>query len=177
MPFERLTVGEYLGKGNFGVVHKASLDGVELALKRTNLAGLPTSERQQLLKSVRRDCSSLKALAHENVVKLFGVVLSEVDSVGLLVELATRGSLRRLLDETPTEVVGAEAVQLRLAMGIAAGMAYLHSKQVYHHDLKSANILLFEADGSLLPKLTDFGLAVYDGGSSLSSLHSGAGVV
>ena len=89
-----------------------------------------------------------------------------------------RSSLRELLSERPTEVVGAEATQLRLAAGIAAGMAFLHAHGVLHHDLKSANVLLFaNADGSLRPKLSDFGLAARLEGSTSSSsmMQAGAG--
>ena len=61
-------------------------------------------------------------------------------------------------------------------------MAFLHAQTppVLHHDLKSDNVLLFDgADGQLVPKLTDFGLAVNLGGSSASlrSHHGGAGTV
>lgn len=46
---------------------------------------------------------------------------------------------------------------LKLAMGIAYGMAYLHSKKppLIHRDLKSANLLV---DESYTIKISDFGL-------------------
>ena len=61
-------------------------------------------------------------------------------TLGLLLERADRGSLRALLNDSPAEVVDVEAVQLRLAAGIASGMEYLHAHNVLHHDLKSANV-------------------------------------
>ena len=111
---------------------------------------------------------------------MHGVVLDETDWIGLLLERAPYGSLRSKLDINPRAVVGEERVQLRLAAGIASGMAFLHAQTppVLHHDLKSDNVLLFDgADGQLVPKLTDFGLAINVGGSTASLLSAGAGTV
>ena len=182
MPLARLTIGERLGRGSFGTVDAVQLDGASLALKRISLAGTAAHERARLVAGARRDFRALRQLVHAHVVELHGVVLDETDSIGLLLERAPHGSLRTLLDASPAAVVGEEHVQLRLAAGIASGMAFLHAQTppVLHHDLKSDNVLLFDgADGQLVPKLTDFGLAVNVGGStaSLRTHHGGAGTV
>ena len=79
-------------------------------------------------------------------------------------------------------VVGRAAVQMELAKGIAAAMAFLHAqvRPVLHHDLKSANVLVFDtaagAGGALHAKLTDFGLALTASGSSLAgTVRAGGG--
>lgn len=46
--------------------------------------------------------------------------------------------------------------RMQLAIEIAEGLYYLHSKGVLHHNLTSASI---EIDGDGHAKLTDFGLA------------------
>jgi serine/threonine protein kinase len=43
-----------------------------------------------------------------------------------------------------------------IALGVAYGMAYLHSQQMIHRDLKSLNVLLDPDD---FPKICDFGMA------------------
>ena len=82
--------------------------------------------------------------------------------------------------DSGARVVGDAGLQRQLAAGIATGMAFLHAqpKPVLHHDLKSANILLFDAPGGgLLPKLADFGLAKVIGASTTghSTMHASAG--
>jgi serine/threonine protein kinase len=44
---------------------------------------------------------------------------------------------------------------------IAAGMAFLHSRNVFHRDLKGKNVLVHEHPDSLLAKITDFGASQY----------------
>lgn len=55
--------------------------------------------------------------------------------------------------------------------GIAAGMQYLHSKQIIHLDLRPANILLNE---SLYPKINDFYTSIRIGKNIESSLKKNA---
>ena len=164
-------------------VHAARLDGGEqLALKRVSLAGLPPAQRDETLRAAAREVRHLSRLVHPHVVRLHGVVVDEAQSIGMLIELAPRGSLRDVLDSTPGEVVGREAVQVELARGIAAAMAFLHAQApaVLHHDLKSANVLVFDTGPAGAPraKLTDFGLSLTASGSTLAStMRAGGGTV
>ena len=57
---------------------------------------------------------------------------------------------------------------MKLAANIAAAMTFLHAKEQLHHDLKSANVLVFDSVGGLQAKLTDFGLA-HDPNSTLAA--------
>lgn len=45
---------------------------------------------------------------------------------------------------------------MRIAREIASGMDFLHSKQIIHRDLKTANILITD---DYHAKVTDFGVA------------------
>jgi len=50
---------------------------------------------------------------------------------------------------------------LRIACDVASGLAAIHACGVVHSDLKFENILIFEKpDGSLLAKISDFGLSL-----------------
>ena len=174
--FDQLVMGERIGKGSFGTVHAVTLDGQSLALKRIPLTDVPGPERPGLLANHQKETRALSQLSQANIVALHGAVVDVEDEVGLLMELARRGSLRELLDREPAQVTSSAAVQMQLASGVAAGMKYLHAQPVLHHDLKTSNVLVFDgAAGGLVPKLTDFGLAVVAAGSTLGTKRAAAG--
>ena len=58
----------------------------------------------------------------------------------MLLELSPLGSLRKLLNTQPDNVMTSQLAQPSLLHCIAGGMAYLHSLGMLHHDLKSANV-------------------------------------
>ncbi|GAQ84386.1 Protein kinase superfamily protein [Klebsormidium nitens] len=72
----------------------------------------------------------------------------------LVTELLPGGTLRKYLSG-PT-APPPFAVALRMALDVARGMDYLHSKNIIHRDLKADNLVLSR---SHVVKLTDFGSA------------------
>lgn len=44
---------------------------------------------------------------------------------------------------------------------ICQGLKFMHCKGYSHRDLKLENILVFEENNKLIPKLSDFGFATY----------------
>jgi len=103
----------------------------------------------------------MSRVKHENLVKLYGIVISPLQ---LVTEFCEGGSLYDLLHhEDPVELVWKQ--QLKMCLDVAQGVDYLHScrPQVIHRDLKSLNLLMFRVvtgpKDVPLVKVSDFGLA------------------
>ncbi|KAL6633312.1 hypothetical protein ACP70R_025983 [Stipagrostis hirtigluma subsp. patula] len=143
-----------LGQGGFGRVYHGTMeDGSEIAVK------LLTREDRSGDREFIAEVEMLSRLHHRNLVKLIGICI-ERNKRCLVYELIRNGSVESHLH-------GADKakgllnwdVRMKIALGAARGLAYLHedsNPHVIHRDFKASNILLEE---DFTPKVTDFGLA------------------
>ena len=109
------------------------------------------------LERFRREARSLAALAHENVMRVFDY---GEDAAGpfMALEWLPGGTL----DDRLAAGALPSAETARIAHGLAAGLAHLHSRGLVHRDLKPANVLFDVEDR---PKVGDFGLVRHALGS------------
>ncbi|MBV8755946.1 MAG: serine/threonine protein kinase [Deltaproteobacteria bacterium] len=142
---KRYQIIELLGEGGMGAVYRAHDDKLGEAVALKVVRG-PVDE--QLL---RDEVRLAQRVTHPNVCRTFD--LEEVDGLHLVKmeyvpgeTLATRLARDRALPI-------AECV--RIARGVAAGLAAAHARHIVHGDLKPANIML---DGDRV-LLMDFGVA------------------
>ncbi|KAK6163761.1 hypothetical protein DH2020_000625 [Rehmannia glutinosa] len=109
-------------------------------------------------KEFRVTVSTLSGTHHRNLVSVKGFCFEPANKF-LLYEYVKNGSLDKWLfnlKEDHNERIWQQ--KLDIALGVARGLAYLHSecqKCITHGNLKLENVLL---DENLVPKLTDFGL-------------------
>ena len=89
----------------------------------------------------------------------------------ILTELMT-SSLDNLLYGKGRKNEITERRQVRIAQGIANGMAFLHRNSVCHRDLKSPNVLY---DRDLNIKLCDFAFSKFKEGISVADMKSRVG--
>jgi serine/threonine protein kinase len=96
-------------------------------------------------------------LRHPKVISFLGASFDGEDKV-IVMEYMKYGSVYDALrrPDTRQNILEAPPTQLRIALDIAQGMSYLHSKDVLHRDLTSKNILL---DAYLTAKVSDLGLS------------------
>ncbi|XP_022769890.1 probable serine/threonine-protein kinase PBL26 [Durio zibethinus] len=144
-----------IGEGGFGRVYKGKLDktGQVVAVKQLDRNGLQ-GNREFLVEVLM-----LSLLHHPNLVNLIGYC-ADGDQRLLVYEYMPLGSLEdHLLDLTPEQKPLDWYARMKIALGAAKGLEYLHDKAnppVIYRDLKSSNILL---DKEFNAKLSDFGLA------------------
>ena len=167
-----------LGRGTFGVVYKAVYMYQHVAVKQFWEVGALSPA---VLAAARREAELQGRLAHDNVVRIFG--LAEEDRPGArpkyaIVLALLHEPLSALLSRVAAGAHGAPDVALPLAWrlngarGITAGMAHLHAHRLVHADIKPQNIMLSPPRTGCIMQLTDFGLA-HDGGST----RGGAGTL
>jgi len=147
-----------LAFGGFADVYKGfCLDGqIYVAVKRLRL-NIRASEK--ITKDLAKELRIWSELEHPNVLPLLGYV-SHIgsDYPAFVSEWMEEGSLRDCMKSLKRY----EA--LSMVLGIAKGLAYLHSKNIIHSDLKSDNVLVSSEKQALL---TNFGI------SQMTSLSTG----
>jgi len=147
IPYAELAFAEELGRGAYGVVYKGRWKSGEVAIKQL-VATLSPEVEARFAKEILHH----GGLHHENIVRLLGVCL-ERRRYCMVVELMPEGSLSQVLKngrELPWEL------RWSIVRDIAAGLAYLHERNIVHQDLKSPNVLI---GSGMRAKLADFGLA------------------
>ncbi|EDQ89414.1 uncharacterized protein MONBRDRAFT_8329 [Monosiga brevicollis MX1] len=150
----RLDCGAAIGRGGFGEVTAATLDGTPVAIKF-----LPVGSKRSV-KAFTQELAALMAFSHPNVVRLFGYtkVKERPGRLGLVMEFLAGGSLWDRLHG-----VEAEPLEIQhkndIAVQVGAALKFVHGKEHAHRDLKSQNILLSvpQPQTKLKVCLADFG--------------------
>ena len=142
----RYRLGEPLGLGGMASVRTA--DDLELGRRVAVKILAADADRRRF----DREARAVAALNHPNVVQVFDFGESDLGPF-IVLELMEGGTLEdRLAAGEPLP----DTETARIAVEIAAGLAYAHDRGLVHRDLKPANVL-FDLDGRA--KLTDFGIA------------------
>ena len=144
---------EPLGSGGFGSVQKVEKNDRLYALK---LALLPegTPDEKKTHARTLRELLCLLLLDHPNIVRVVAHGRWPDEHGGhlyLVLEYVAGWTLAQWLERThPT----AQEI-IRVFEKIAAAVAYMHARGVFHRDLKLINVLIRKADGE--PVIIDFG--------------------
>jgi eukaryotic-like serine/threonine-protein kinase len=154
--FGPFRVVEQLGAGGMAAVYSAVHNATETSAA---LKVLPAAwgAAPELRARLQREADALRSIDHPNVVKVLAVGEVEAALGGgcfIALEWLPQGLDRVLRAQFPESLRPETA--LRIAHGVAAGLAATHEVGLLHRDVKPSNVML-RADGT--PVLTDFGLA------------------
>jgi calcium-dependent protein kinase len=144
----------WLGSGTTGPVRQAirKETGAKYAVKRLLKKDL-TLEQQ---KDLQREVDVHLALDHPQIVRLDWVYETD-DVIDLVMEVMEGG---HLYDRLNTVRWYAEEEAANAAHQMLVSVAYLHSRNIVHRDLKAENFL-YESKGGQTLKLIDFGLSKF----------------
>lgn len=145
-----------LGSGGFGKVFKirSLLDNNIYAMKQI-------FKNKNLPKYNYREINMFKRLKDQNVIKYYEYFEDE-NNVNLIIEYMENGSLdefyykhlKEFKIKLPDEIIWRHILQA------ISGLAYIHSKNIMHRDIKPKNLLI---DDNLKLKIGDFGIsAIFD---------------
>ena len=137
-----------IGKGAFGAVilYQNIYTGWEVAIKTV-------FKNTREIEFFKREIEILINCYDPFLLDFVG--FSMEGSLSIATEYMRNGSLWDLIHNNSNTKLN-PTQKTNIAIGIAHGMRYLHSKGIIHRDLKSPNIFL---DENYLPKIADFGLS------------------
>lgn len=142
-----------LGQGGMGTVFLAR----DPALKRDVAVKVLSPELSQDPEAharFEREAQAVAALAHPNVVAIYGVGALPDGTPYFVMQYVAGQSLADRIERDGPVTVG----EARTILGeVAAALAAAHAKGIIHRDIKPANVLQDDASGRVL--VSDFGLA------------------
>ena len=171
IPFDELMLIETLGMGRVSTIYRAAWQKRKSEIDASlltdvKMVALKVATINQLtgdtlhVDELRREADIAAMLNHPNICDLLGVA-ADSECFCLAYEYCEGGSLLSLMSDTARYYE-----YLPLALDIANGMAYLHSRQVIHRDLKPSNVLLTRDRRA---KISDFGMSVANQGQELTA--------
>ncbi|KAI7748743.1 hypothetical protein M8C21_020211, partial [Ambrosia artemisiifolia] len=141
-----------IGSGGYGNVYKGVIpSGPIVAIKKAEKGSMQGGFE------FKTEIELLSRVHHKNLVGLVGFCFEKKEQM-LVYEFMSKGTLRESLSGK-SEIHLDWKRRLRVALGCARGLAYLHEladPPIIHRDIKSTNILL---DENLTAKVADFGLS------------------
>lgn len=173
----KLELKNVVAHGTYGTVYRGTYDNQDVAVKLLDWGedGIATSgDTATLRASFRQEVAVWQQLDHPNVTKFVGASMGTSNlrvplnnssrdvqpsfpsrACCVVVEYISGGNLKQFLIRNRKKKLPFKVV-IRLALDLARGLSYLHSKKIVHRDVKTENMLL---DTQRTVKIADFGVA------------------
>jgi len=153
----QVTKSSFVGFGGLGDVYKGEWTNPDtgrcsvVAVKLLRVVYEKPEDWDKMSERLNREAWVWDQLEDPNVLPFLGIsndVGGEFASPALISPLCTKGHVLDYMRKNPN------VDRLKLAVGVAKGLRYLHSLQIIHGDLKGTNVLISD---DCEPLLCDFG--------------------
>lgn len=154
-PWGNYKLTQKLGKGSFASVFKAidERTGEIVAIKVISIERLGNDQR--LHQNLMSEIDIMKNYIHPCICQLHEN-FSNSKHISLVIQYCAGGDLQKFIRKS-TRL--SEGLTRKFLVQLAAGLEFLHEKNIIHRDIKSQNILLSEASSNAQLKIADFGFA------------------
>ncbi|GJP39541.1 hypothetical protein CLOM_g23903 [Closterium sp. NIES-68] len=176
---QQLVIKEFIARGTYGSVHRGEYKGKQVAVKLMDWGEVDKASRAKLtfLRDVfAQEVLVWSTLQHKNICQFVGALLGGPDSYCLpstvedhrgvlrvgshvccvVLEYLAGGTLKHVLIKHYHRKLSVQRV-VHIALDIAEGLEYLHSRGIVHRDVKSDNMLLDKHHRVV--KIADFGVS------------------
>lgn len=139
-----------VGRGSFGVacLYKRMNDDSLVVLKQINLMELTKGEKEMAMNEV----DVFSKLHHPNIISYYGSFIRG-ETLYIEMEYADEGNLAQIISETTDYLP--ERYVLNVFEQTTSAISYMHSQNILHRDLKTANVFLKRG----IVKIGDFGIS------------------
>eukprot|EP00920_Eleutheroschizon_duboscqi_P034493 GHVT01082739.1.p1 GENE.GHVT01082739.1~~GHVT01082739.1.p1 ORF type:complete len:468 (+),score=39.08 GHVT01082739.1:1565-2968(+) len=147
---------KHLGSGAFGEVHL--VQEISSGLKRV-IKTINKDKSAVPVENIEDEINVLKSLDHPNIIKIFEVY-EDYNNIYIVMETCEGGELlERLVSAQQRGRALNEKYVSSIMSQLLSALAYFHSKNVVHKDLKPENVLFQDKSFDAQIKVIDFGLA------------------
>jgi len=145
---KREAIDVVVGKDRDMIFHPPAEPAVVKVASLANLGRQAAGPAKDLVREAR----ILAAIGeHPNIVRITDALAAR-DGIYMFIEKGDEDLKDRAVRNTLTV-----QQSLQVALGILEGLGHMHSRRIYHLDMKPENVLLFPGN---VPKLIDFGLTI-----------------
>tara|TARA_B100000029_G_scaffold328390_1_gene320698 strand:- start:514 stop:1407 length:894 start_codon:yes stop_codon:yes gene_type:complete len=144
---------ELIGKGSYSRIIISEEIGNDKVIKCIRKSSVQSNNRKYLINEIK----IMKQINNDLIVKMFDLFQSE-DSFNILLE---RGRLDLFVFSKNKPY--SKKICNYIVRDLSISIEYIHSMSIYHRDIKSENIIIFnENEENYQFKLSDFGISVVD---------------